>query len=300
MRPMRRIFVTLGILFLVGVGMWVYRRREIYFDAINVMIKDLDGNSTGRIFARAELEKSGNKMVRRGKYKKAIESYKESIEPKYINRRHEKSTSVGALVKVFKLQRNYERVLEFQNWFPVNPATIRERHEIEALNTFWTTGDPKKVYSHLQLLRNEEKRDLPPEGYGASVSIVVADIIRLYDNVKDYDAGIAFIDEVLAYFKKSDAKRGEDDGTYDRIKTVRDADACIAWRDGNGNKDSNYRACKLIREFLLVREAFEREKANGGPTCGEWGPLAEPQPGYPEYCIGDATKALIESDYFPW
>lgn len=70
----------------------------------------------------------------------------------------------------------------------------------------------------------------------------------LYDTIGDYDAGIAFIDEILAYFRTGKA-----------------GDPKPGWVDA---------------EYMKVREAFEQDKAQGTK--------------------GRATKALIQSDYFPW
>ena len=53
-----------------------------------------------------------------------------------------------------------------------------------------------------------------------------------------------------------------------------------------------WRDYKKLYEYLKVREAFEKDKAEGFKGC------VGAKPG--EACMGRATKTLIQSDYFPW
>ena len=94
----------------------------------------------------------------------------------------------------------------------------------------------------------------------------------------------------------------DDEFKHLKGKIVSTADAIVCAEADKHPKDRNpdWRACEWIGEYLTVREAFEKEKANGGPTCGKWGKIDNPSPDGPDYCVGDATQALIKSDYFPW
>ena len=91
----------------------------------------------------------------------------------------------------------------------------------------------------------------------------VSNILRLRDTIGDYDAGIKFVDECINYFKKADIE-----------------------------KSGVYKPGRVDNEFVKIREAFEQDKAEGKKGC------VGKKPG--EVCMGRATKAIIQSDYFPW
>jgi len=96
----------------------------------------------------------------------------------------------------------------------------------------------------------------------------------------------------MNFLKNRKENRNEDSTIYDRIKTSRQAEECADLDKKPKDRDPEWRACKLIGEYLKVREAFEQDKAAGFKGC------ANQKPG--EVCMGHATKALIDSDYFPW
>lgn len=127
-------------------------------------------------------------------------------------------------------------------------------------------------------MREKHKNEFPPLGYDSGSGVYqIATILRLYDTIGDHDAGIKFIDEILTFLRGRKKDRGEAYDLYDRIKTVEQATSCMKV----GPKDNpDWHGCKFLKEYFLVREAFEKDKA--------------------ESTKGRATKALIQSDYFPW
>jgi len=123
--------------------------------------------------------------------------------------------------------------------------------ELEALLQAQETKSNESIYKYIDSLKEKYKDSLPPVAYNTFSSIPISTILRLYDTIGDSDGGIAYIDMCIDFFKQQDIKK------YGKYKP--------------GNADE---------EFLKVREAFEKDKAEGKK--------------------GRATRALIQSDYFPW
>jgi integrase len=132
--------------------------------------------------------------------------------------------------------------------------------EYLAMMKLQESNDSEAVVRHINLIKTKYKNLMPPFGYDLSGIRHITTILRLHNTIGDHDAGIAFIDEILAYFrtgKAGDPKPGRVDA-----------------------------------EYMKVREAFEQDKVEGFKGC------AGSPPG--QVCMGRATKALIQSDYFPW
>lgn len=193
----------------------------------------------------------GDQFVEQGHYSEAFEIYLQALGPQYVRSALGMATPLYRLISLHRLLGDYDQALDYLDEFmkiAVKPGGDRDvRRELNALKQYASTGNPQYVRDHAQWLRETYKKALPPNGYG-STNIEISTILRLYDTIGDHDAGIAFIDEILAYFrtgKAGDPKPGRVDA-----------------------------------EYLKVRKAFELDKAEGKK--------------------GRATRALIESDYFPW
>lgn len=230
------------------------------------------GQEIKKIKARNALQRQAKRSAKAGDLDKAVKLYKQALKPEFINSEHEKSTAMGALREIYKVEKKYSDALDAIHWFFINSATgkptpsaLDEELEINALIQYQLTNSPASIHAHIEYIKESNKDYLPPIHYSSvGTTTTTSDILRLYDTIGDYDAGIAFADEILKYWEK---KSGQN-----------------LHLPGNKN------------QYFLIRQAFEREKANGGPTCGKWG--AKDANGV--YCIGDATQALIQSDYFPW
>ena len=248
-----------------------------------------DGNDNQqKVFRRNALQKEAKKLAERGELNLALAKYEEAIQSENINYEYEKAVAKGAMMEIYKWKKEYGKATELLNWYFKNSRTgeptevaMEEKREIEALIEYERTGDTKQVYSVIERLRQSNKDALPPVGYPLSAATVISNILRLYDTIGDHDAGITYVDETLAFLKKKKADRNENAEIYDQIKTVNQADECAGLDIFPVTKrHPEWRACKLIREYLLVREAFEKDKAEGTK--------------------GRTTQALIQSDYFPW
>ena len=243
-----------------------------YFSAFlntNKQIFNQKADGIAKVMKRGALESEARKLAEAGELDKAIGFYQQAIQPELINEEHEKSTAIGAMEAIYKWQRKYEKALEMTRWFLRHPkptaGALERKQEILALITYRDFGDKKLVYDYIKSLKESYQKWLPPVAYNDYSSILISNILRLYDTIGDYDAGIKFIDECLAYFKTQDIK-----------------------------KYGEYRPGRADAEYLKIRKAFEAEKKAGGPTCKN-----KPVPAG-SACIGDATKALIQSSEFPW
>ncbi|MDD5216942.1 MAG: hypothetical protein PHN49_08325 [Candidatus Omnitrophica bacterium] len=263
----------------------------LVFGITNISLKSsFEGrNRMRQIVAQEQVLKDGDRLVDQGRYLQALKKYEESLNSKFILKDEDKRGPIVRKIRLYRVTSNFKDGLNEMRYAPRTLSLDSELSvELEALQEWNVTNAKQPVLEYIDHLKHKYQESLPPKDYDTFSSIAIGQILRLYDTIGDYDAGIAFIDEILAYFrtgKAGDPKPGRVDA-----------------------------------EYMKVREAFEAEKRNGGPACGKWGPKVPGLPrrqagtekgdrqdqtrqtegGQAEYCIGDATKALIQSDYFPW
>ena len=143
------------------------------------------------------------------------------------------------------------------------------------------SGHPIPIYQLIQQVREENKNALPPNAFTGDTPWRSGEIIRLYDHIADYDAGISFIDGIVDYLYQKHTP------LLKRWSVQKPSGSHEARAVG---KEKGIRVFRQISEYLKIREAFEQDKREGRPSCV----------GARKPCVGRATKALIESDYFPW
>ncbi len=276
----QRLKLLLGICLCVCLGIAaaiVLRRGEQQDSGIN------------KVYARGRIEQQARELAEHGQFDEAIILYRQAIQPEYINQEHEKSTAVGALIDIYTIQNNYEEALKSLAWFlrhnPPAESALEQKEELEALIEFRDRGDESLTESHVGLLKERYKKWLPPVGYNTYSPIVISKILRLYNTVGDHDAGIAFVDQCLEYIYKQ----------YPKMNKVHSAQEAYQYVIEPGEKTTHrldWLEYKGVWDHLKIREAFEQDKADGFKGC------AHSPPG--QVCMGKATKALIQSDYFPW
>lgn len=276
----------LGMSSLICLAIYSARVNKVTFDRRPAI------SSAEKLRITRKLEKEGKVLLYQGKYIEAEEKLRVADDPKYwLYEGRPNGVARMWLRTALVMQGKYEAALEnVQNNLSLMPGhqpSIDEEMVYQALISYRNEKAPEAIYEVISHLKLKYAEKLPPKSYqGLGVLSVISTILRLYDTIGDYDAGIAYVDEMLVFLKKKKADRNENAEIYDRIKTAEQATQCMEV----GPKDNpDWHACKLIREYLLVREAFEAEKKASGPSCK----------GQPD-CIGDATQALIRSDYFPW
>jgi tetratricopeptide (TPR) repeat protein len=205
--------------------------------------------------------KAGRNLIKAGDFEGALEKFNEALNAKYVKIDFDKTQAISSKADLYILWGKYTHALKEYDWVfertPDHQYSMAKHKEILTLIEWGKTKNNQIIYDYISWLKNHFREQIPPISYKGYHTTVISTILRLYDTIGDYDAGIKFIDEILAYFrtgKAGDPKPGRVDA-----------------------------------EYLKVREAFEAEKNAGGPTCK----------GQPN-CIGSATKAIIQSDYFPW
>lgn len=214
-----------------------------------------ESDSISKVFSRNAIEKEAKRLAESGYLDEAVLKFREATQPQYITREYQKAYSLGFISDIYRLKGDYDAALRELEWFvevspgkKAVPSLIERQDQLIALREYQRTENPKPVLDFLDNYKTSHRQNLPPEKYVFSSAEYISTILRLYDTIGEHDAGIAFIDEILAFFrtgKAGDPKPGRVDA-----------------------------------EYMKVREAFEQDKAQGTK--------------------GRATKALIQSDYFPW
>ena len=233
------------------------------------------------VYLQYQLEQEGKHLAQNGHYDEAIAKFKEALDPKYINYDFQKAFAIGSIVKILIWQEKYDEAIKRNKWFMEKKVTsyaLEQEALIQALKEYKNSDDRQVIYNFINRLKKDHEKELPSKGYEQINGVsTIANIIRLYDTIGDSDAGIKFIDEILIFLRDRKKNKAEAYAVYDRIKTVDQAANCMKI----GPKDNaDWHGCKFLSGYLSVREAFEKDKADGTK--------------------GRATKALIQSDYFPW
>ncbi len=211
-----------------------------------------------------QLEKQGRDLEKLGEFDEAIMKYKEAVEFDVRIYGSDKGRPLASIAEVYQKKGNYGEALKIlkrlREFHPKHEYYIDWEKELNALIESQTAQTYRPVYDYIKNYRQKHASEMPPMKYTFGSIRPISTVLHLYSTLGDHDAGIKFIDEILAYFrtgKAGDPKPGKTDA-----------------------------------EYLKVREAFEQDKREGFKGC------AGTKPG--EVCIGRATQALIQSDYFPW
>lgn len=274
------IFLVLGSISFLGVGLFSMHSAH-----------EKDKARKRQIFEQEGILHSGDRLVEQGLYEEALKKYETAGLPDFIEQEMDKSGPINRKLRLFRILGKYQEASDELKWYEkINPNgdSVREqRLELEALIAGKSGQSDEAVLKHVQFLKEKYKACLPPQGYCAAYSeIPISIIIRLYDTIGDYNAGIAYIDMILNWTFETDKEFLQLKG---RINNVQQSEHCM---EQPPDKNPDWHACKWLREFLLIREAFEKDKAEGAKGC------VDAKSG--EVCMGRATKALIESDYFLW
>lgn len=217
------------------------------------------------MFKENALEKEGNALEQALQFDLAKEKYNQAIEigKRMIPQDYWRPSSMYA--RVLQKEGNYEEALKRMSMLcetaPENEYFADRKKELETLVQARESNNDSPVRQYIEFIKKEYAAGLPPKGIGDVTRNTT--ILRLYDAMADYDAGIAYIDECVKLYKQYDIK-----------------------------KYGEYRPGKVDRDISKVREGFEQDKAEDRKSCIS----AKPR----EICMGRATKALIASDYFTW
>lgn len=251
------------VLFFTGLLICALFRIVENTSALRNGIKVTDAEKLG-ISRKLELE--GKALLKKGQYAEAQQKFIAADNPQYwlyVDRPNgvARAWLRAALVTQGKYEVALESVQKDLLIISDHQPSLDEQLVYKAMIKSRDSKDTKSIYDAINALRTKYANILPPQQYiGIGSLSTIATILRLYDTIADYDAGIAYIDETMEYFKKKDTE-----------------------------KYGEYKPGKVDLEYLKVREGFEQDKAESRGSC-----LGKPG------CVGRASKALIQSDYFPW
>ncbi len=245
-----------------------------------------------QIGAQERVLKEGDRLMDQGLYEQALAKYEKGLDSKFIGKDEDRWGPIYRKIRFYRITNNYVAGLkEFHEASKKQKLDNELELELEALQKFSESGSRQAVYDFIGYIKEKYRDSLPPVAYNSFSPIPIAQIFRLYSAINDYDAGIAYLDEILNWTFEVD--RPEFRQLRTQIQNVQQASQCAGLDIFPVTKrHPDWNVCKWLREYLLVREGFEQDKAEGFKGC------ASKKPG--EECVGHAMKALIKSDYFPW
>ncbi len=230
--------------------------------AFAAVISDDDG---WKAFRQDKLEKEGDALLRQGLYDEAYEKFKQADAPELKMKGFQDSMAKMLMRQACYLKGEYGKALALLT--PLVEMNLTqwnwqdERRELEAVIASRDTESREPLRGYIAYAKEKHKDEMPPRKYIVGITEGIdAAIIRCYDQMGDYDGGISYVDGILNYFKERDLKK------YGKLK----------WGKADG-------------AYLQVKLAFEQDKKEGKTGC-----MGKPG------CVGRATKALVQSDYFPW
>lgn len=267
----RIIFSIACVLFLLGIILIGLNAEQLSLGKPKLTGTDLlpQAERMRRIGTQQNLIDEGMKLVDGGHYDEAIEKYETAMAPDLLLKPWDVDPPKLYMSRALKIQGKYQEALdllnEVMNRIPGAKDGLKEmqRLELQALIKARDKNSPQPIYDHIQYLRKKYKDQLPPKTCIGYCSNIFSAIARLYDHIGDYDGGITFTDEFIQFY----AKR---------------------WRVAVNKLEDPHSK----NQYYLIKKEFLQDKAEGRKSC------INAQPG--EACMGRATKALIQSNYFPW
>jgi hypothetical protein len=191
--------------------------------------------SIKKIVERNKLEKEGRRLAKQGLYDDALVRFRAATNPALLNDEGEASVALCSIRRVYILQHRFEDALELneKHILPFNPkkdSYIDASLEILALIKARDTKSNKPIYGYINYIRTKYPQYFPPKGDVVGMTdIFVDDFIHLYDYMRDYDGGIALMDEMIKYYTSRPdpahrSARANDVREYRRVKQAWELD----------------------------------------------------------------------------
>lgn len=191
-----------------------------------------------KMLLQHEILNEGRILAKQGMYDDAIKKYELAMDSSVLNRKGDAVYSLWAICTIYKYQGKLDEALDLfqKNVVPLNPKKqeyINMRIELKALIRARDTKNNKPIYDYINYIKTRYGEYLPPKGYSTTYNSEIGELIHLYDYLHDYDAGIAFIDEIIKYHTT--------------------------------NKDPNHRSAtsRHVKDYARVKRAWELDKETG-------------------------------------
>ena len=213
-----------------------------------------------KILKQTKIEQEARLLEKEGRYNEAIAKYREATNPELLNYDYEAGVAIGGIERIYQKQGEFDLALRELNW-------------------------------HLQ--RNPEKY--------LDEKLELEALIKAR-NTKSSQPVVEHIEYLKKKYKNQLPPKscgGMCDSVFSGIVRLYDhignCDAGIEFANsflrfykkigpGNPYQPGN--------QYFQIKQAFEEDKKEGFKGC------LNAKPG--DACMGRATKALIQSDYFPW
>jgi tetratricopeptide (TPR) repeat protein len=215
-----------------------------------------------KAFRQDKLEREGQSFLKQGFYDEALSKFKEADNPALKMKAFQDSLVKGLIVETYYLEGEYEKALDVLNpMVKMNPTQWNWQNEKTELEAVIKIRDAKSPEAILEFIKYMESK--------------YKDILP----PSKYNPGLT--PTVASAFIRC----------YDQIGNYKGGitfmDKALAyWEKKSGQ---NLHRPDNKNQYFLIRQAFEQDEKEGKKGCmGKAG------------CVGRATKALIQSDYFPW
>jgi tetratricopeptide (TPR) repeat protein len=267
---MKRMFVVIGsiLLSVAAAAMLLWLRGER-------PTKQKINNDLSLLIRKNSIEEDGRRLEDIGNLNGALKKYEEAIALDLKIYGSDLGRPMAFKAKIFQRQERYkeaqEIVTQLLTAHPGQENYLEWIVELGALIQYKSSHDPTPVYNYINHYRQKYFKELPPNGYSARTSILVTGILALYDTIGDLDSGIKYMDEIIDFSNKRNP---------DRLPASTSDEAIKMSLPINGAPNPNRRRYEVDAEYLKVREAFQKDKAEGKK--------------------GRATQALIQSKHFTW
>jgi tetratricopeptide (TPR) repeat protein len=253
----------------------MFKAARLFFVLIPLFLGNLFAGSTSEqqvppvlnaiVWEQAQIIAEGRRLAAKGVYEAAISKYSEALAPRFIFNESRKSGALWETMRVYRLQGKYDESLKGLQWFIDNNRNSKVKPWLDdklELEALIKARELKSPQPIYDHIQYLRKKYINelPPKAGGYSSIIASMLIYLYDHIGDSDAGIELMDGFIRYYAKKAHIKPEQVGSKN--------------------------------QYLQIKRAFEQDKKEGFKGC------LDAKPG--DACMGRATKALIQSDYFPW
>ncbi|HTL47626.1 MAG TPA: hypothetical protein VL688_06130, partial [Verrucomicrobiae bacterium] len=222
---------------------------------------------TKKIFEQERLIKEGNNLVEQGHYTEGIVKYNEAMNPDLLLHDYDIARPVLLTADALKFNGQYEDALN-------QVKRLKECPEMPSGQL-----PSPSCYEKLELEALIKARDTNST---QSIYDYISYLEKKYKKILPPQMCVGWCDAVFATI----ARLYDHIGDYD--EGIEFTDRFLQFYKKIGPGDPYQPA----NPHFQVKQAFLQEKTEGGTGC------VAAKPG--EACMGRATKALIQSDYFPW
>ena len=230
---------------------------------ISIEATQNDNEDLKKIWRRNQIENEARLLVKQERYEEAISKFREATNPSILNHDYEASTARGLIRDLLVLQGNFDQALsEFR--YVINRNPNKED---------WI--DEKMEIEALIKARDTGSKEP-----------IYQHIRYLKEKYKKYLPPLGYRGDFSPIVTTPIIRLYDYIGDYGGGITF--VDEILKYFASGKAGDPNKKG-KADYAYQAVREAFEEEKREGFKGC-----LGKSS------CVGRATKALIQSDYFPW